>query len=94
MATRLKPAKQVMAMWAMLMLLQPNSLVFQLDSWVLNSETSVDSHHEWRFDIKYFKTLFKNNQTDDKIPKITKKQMPGKLPDKKWIPRSQKTKKI
>jgi len=38
--------------------------------------------------------IFKNNQTDDKLPKITKKQMPGKLPVKKWIPRCQKTKKI
>ena len=37
---------------------------------------------------------FTNNQTDGKLPKITKKkQMPGKLPDEKWIPRSQKTKK-
>merc|ERR1712241_904802 len=54
MATRLRQAKQVMDMWAMLMLLQPNSLVSQSDSWVLNSETSADSHHECRFDTKCF----------------------------------------
>merc|ERR1711950_49763 len=58
MDTRLKPAKQVMAMWAMLMLLQPNSLVFQSDSWVPSSETSADSHHEWRFDTKSFNSKF------------------------------------
>ena len=35
---------------------------------------------------------FMDNQTEDKVPKITKK-IPGKVPDKKWIPRSQKTRK-
>merc|ERR1712183_1209948 len=57
MAIHLKPVKQVMVMWAMLMLLQPNSLVFPSDSWVLNLETSADSHHECRFDSKYFKVI-------------------------------------
>ena len=59
MVTHLMEQKQVMAMQGMAMSQQPSSPVFQLDSWVhlVHSETSVDLHHEWRFHIKYFKTI-------------------------------------
>ena len=46
MVTHLMEQKQVMDMQGMGMSQQPSSLVFRLDSWVQNSEKSVDSHHE------------------------------------------------
>ena len=57
MVIHLMEQKQVMAMQGMAMSQQPSFLVFQLDSWVPSSETSADSHHEWRFKTKYFKTI-------------------------------------
>ena len=46
MVTHLMEQKQVMAMQGMAMSQQPSSPVFRLDSWVPNSEKSVDSRHE------------------------------------------------
>ena len=46
MVTHLMEQKQVMDMQGMGMSQQPSSLVFRLDSWVQNSEKSVDSHRE------------------------------------------------
>ena len=46
MVTHLMEQKQVMDMQGMGMSQQPSSLVFRLDSWVPNSEKSVDSRHE------------------------------------------------
>ena len=46
MVIHLMEQKQVMAMQGMAMSQQPSSLVFRLDSWVQNSEKSVDSHRE------------------------------------------------
>ena len=46
MVTHLMEQKQVMAMQGMAMSQQPSSPVFPLDSWVPNSEKSVDSRRE------------------------------------------------
>ena len=46
MVTHLMEQKQVMAMQGMDMSQQPSSQVFPLDSWVPNSEKSVDSRRE------------------------------------------------
>ena len=46
MVTHLMEQKQVMAMQGMAMSQQPSSPVFRLDSWVPNSEKSVDSRRE------------------------------------------------